>query len=210
MEAIKIFDGAWHLPGALSLFEQKRLVKIYKAMQMDMYVPKVKSGNYMNLQMNCLGWHWNAVDYKYHQVRTEIDDQPVKPIHSELIRIAKQPSEQLFPYHNPSWDICLCNYYGPGSTLGLHKDNSESEKALAIGHPVVSFSVGASCIFRVGGLTRSAPSQDIRLKSGDIFIFGEESRLRLHGITKIFSNEARIPFGKSLGNGRINFTLRKL
>lgn len=206
---VEIFPGAWHFPKALSFLQQKRLVKIYKTMKEDMYIPRVKSGNYMNLKMNCLGWHWNAIDYGYYSIRNDIDNQPVKPVQPELIAIAKPYSEQVFPYHNPNWDICLCNYYDRKSALGLHKDNSETADALMIGHPVVSFSVGASCIFRVGGLARNSEHKDVRLDSGDVFIFGGDSRLRYHGITKILP-DVNVPFGSFIADGRINFTLRKL
>ncbi|HVI40122.1 MAG TPA: alpha-ketoglutarate-dependent dioxygenase AlkB [Anaerovoracaceae bacterium] len=206
----EIFPGAWHLPGALSLLQQKRLIRLFKNHQEDLYIPKVKSGSYMNLQMGSFGWHWNAIDYKYYKTRNDVDDRPVADMLPEIVDTAKPFSLAKFPYHNPDWDICLFNYYSPGSTLGMHRDNSESDTALSIGHPVVSFSVGASCIFRVGGLSRSSEYQDIRLSSGDVFIFGGESRLRFHGITKIFGYEDRVPFSKSLNCGRINFTLRKL
>ena len=210
MNKIEIFPGTWHFPNALSLLQQKKLIRFFKSMKDDLYIPKIKSGNYMNLQMGSLGWHWNAIDYKYYKTRNDVDDLPVKDIEPFLIELAKPYSLEVFPYHYPDWDICLFNYYSPGSTLGMHRDNSESDAALSIGHPVVSFSVGASCIFRVGGLSRSAEYQDVRLKSGDVFIFGGESRLRFHGITKIFGFEGRVPFSKSLHCGRINFTLRKL
>lgn len=205
---IEVFPGAWHFPSAISFLEQKKLIHLFKNLQQDLYVPSTKYGK-MNLQMNCLGWHWNAIDYKYYKVRNDVDGKSVERVPESLSGLGSRYSSYIFPYHNPIWDICICNFYIPGATLGMHRDNSESERALSLGHPVVSISIGATCTFRVGGLTRNAPQKDVLLKSGDVFIFGEDARLCYHGVPKIHQ-DGKIPFGKSLNNGRINFTLRKM
>jgi alkylated DNA repair protein (DNA oxidative demethylase) len=154
------------------------------------------------------------VDYGYHDSRVDIDQQDVKVVHPLLTTLAARFAQGCFPEHAAQWDIALCNYYGPTSTLGLHQDNSESATQLKAGHPVVSFSVGASCNFLLGGLTRKSPTQEVRLNSGDVLIFGGPSRLRYHGVSKIYHPEhhtdARIPFMQALQGGRLNFTLRKL
>ena len=43
--------------------------------------------------------------------------------------------------------------------------------------------------------------------SGDLFVFGGESRLAHHGVTKVMSGTA--PAGCGLKRGRINITLRE-
>ena len=89
----------------------------------------------------------------------------------------------------------------------MHVDNSETQDSLR-GKPIVSFSVGASCIFTFGGFNRRDSGLDIRLDSGDAFIFGGASRLRYHGVSKILTTAN--PFNDDLNGGRLNFTLRKL
>lgn len=206
----EIFDGAFHLENALSKEEQSLLFQIYFDTKEEFYIPKLRNGSSMNLQMNCLGKHWNAIDYKYYATRTDVDNKPVKTIPKDLISIARRLTYKLFPYHSPYWDICIINYYDNKSSLGMHRDNSESIQALDIGHPVVSFSIGVPAIFRVGGLARQSESKDINLSSGDVFILGGPSRMRYHGILKINSSfTEEISYVKELNGGRVNFTLRK-
>lgn len=196
---IEVVDGVFHFPKALIDLEETDLRAIADAHKHEFYVPKIKSGHYMNLQMASFGKHWNAIDYKYYDTRNDIDDKPVNPVPGRLANMARQFSLEAFPYHNPSWDICLMNRYEPGSTLGMHQDNSESVGALEIGHPVVSFSIGSSCIFRIGGKVRAGIYHDIQLGSGDVVVFGGKARLNYHGIVKVNGPEPRI-----------NFTLRKM
>ncbi len=211
----EVKKGVFIFPQALSWLEQKTLIKLYKNMQADMYVPELKSGFKMNLKMNCLGSHWSAKDYKYYSIREDVDKQPIKTVDPLLINLAAKFNKLCFPEHDSDWNIAICNYYKTNSTLGVHQDNSESKETLNSGHPVVSFSVGASCNFKIGGLYRKDPTQDIILQSGDVLIFGNESRLIYHGISKMINNQnkylnSKIPFEKSLDSGRINFTLRKM
>jgi alkylated DNA repair protein (DNA oxidative demethylase) len=202
-----IFDGVYHFPNAISDWEQCELVALFKKHQQQVYVPKLKSGHSMNLDMTCFGKHWSAIDYKYHDCRVDFDQEPVAEMPPALNRIATRFSLQCFPEHETVWDIALMNFYRRVSTLGLHQDNSESPATLAAGHPVVSFSVGAGSIFRIGGLSRKDPHRDITLNNGDVLIFGGSSRLRYHGITKILDQDH--PFMDELSGGRVNFTLRK-
>ncbi len=209
----ELVPGVFLFPAGLNFWEQKALIRLYQKNKHEMYVPRLRSGHNMNLQMNCFGQHWSAIDYKYHTSRIDVDHKEVKTVHPLLISLAQKFNSYCFPEHAADWDIALCNYYGVNSTLGLHQDNSESAIQLKTGHPVVSFSIGASCEFILGGLTRKSPAQKFCLNSGDVLIFGGVSRLRYHGVGRIYSqsqhSESRIPFSKSLDHGRLNFTLRK-
>lgn len=206
---IQISEGTFHYPAALSLFEQKSLVKSFLKIQDTFYIPTLRSGHAMNLKMTCLGSHWSAKDYRYHDTRTDVDKKPVLPINETLISLAAKFCQKSFPKYDKGWDVVICNYYEPKSTLGLHKDNSESLDSLEDGDPIVSFSIGATCDFQFGGVVRSDLIKNIKLTSGDVFVFGGSDRLKYHGVKKIHSM-ARSPFGSFLKNGRLNFTLRKL
>lgn len=208
MKCEKVYEETFHYQAGLSYWEQKSLVKMYLQMQDTLYVPKLKSGHSMNLKMTCLGSHWSAKDYHYHEVRKDIDNQPVLPFNPTLTKLADRFLRASFPSYSHGLDIAICNYYAPSSTLGLHKDNSESKESLDRGDPIVSFSVGASCDFQMGGLNRYDPLKTIKLNSGDVLVFGGSDRLRYHGVNKIHRSDA--PFQKFLNHGRINFTLRKL
>jgi len=66
--------------------------------------------------------------------------------------------------------------------MGGHVDDGEEAHEC----PVVSFSLGPSCIFLVGGLTKDIEPLPLILTSGDVLILGGPSRLKFHGIPKVF------------------------
>ncbi len=86
--------------------------------------------------------------------------------------------------------------------MGLHQDRDEAD----FDAPVVSISLGDSCLFRVGGLKRSGPTHTFRLSSGDALVLGGDSRLAFHGVDRIYPGTSRLlPEG-----GRINLTMRRV
>lgn len=103
--------------------------------------------------------------------------------------------------YNP--DVAIINYYPPGSTMGMHQDAEEKINA-----PIVSLSIGESANFRLGNSeTRTKPYQDVRLASGDLFVFEGPARWAFHAVTKIYPGTA--PAYWQLVGGRINITLRE-
>jgi len=108
---------------------------------------------------------------------------------------------ELAGYADPP-EACLINFYAAGAKMGLHQDRDE----LDFDAPVVSISLGDACLFRVGGHQRSAPTQAVRLSSGDAVVLGGEARLAFHGVDRIYPGTSRLlPEG-----GRINLTLRRV
>jgi len=74
--------------------------------------------------------------------------------------------------------------------------------------PVVSLSIGASCLFRFGNTSgRSRPWTDVQLESGDLFVFGGPARLAYHGVPKTIAGTGDPDTG--LPSGRLNITLRE-
>lgn len=99
-------------------------------------------------------------------------------------------------------ECCLVNLYRPGARMGLHQDRDEA----ALDVPVVSLSLGDEVQFRIGGPMRCDPTQSLRLKSGDLLVFGGPARLAFHGVDRIVAGSSRlIP-----GGGRLNLTLRRV
>lgn len=204
----EISPDVWLFEKGLDLWQQKKLVRIFLKDKDQFYTPKLKSGHSMKLKMLCYGRHWNAKDYQYYPTRSDVDDAAVEPVPQVINTIAQPFSEAAFPNHDPNWDICILNHYTKYSSLGLHKDDSESPESLEAGHPVISFSIGAACNFSLGGKNRYDPVENIKLTSGDILVFGNSSRLRYHGITKV-NCDTSAPFARFIDFGRLNFTLRK-
>lgn len=194
LEGVIVFENG------LDLDQQAILRKIYEQNKELLYRPTLRSGHQMNLQMLCFGKHWSAKDYRYHNDRIDVDQKLTPAMPDDLEKIANKFSLQSFPSYIPTWNIAIMNYYNATSTLGMHVDNSESEKTLRMGHPVVSFSLGAESIFRIGGLQKTDPTIDIVLRNGDVLVMGGPARLRYHGIVKVMTDKYI---------ERINFTLRK-
>jgi DNA alkylation damage repair protein AlkB len=202
-----IVPGAVHLAHHLTRDEQRdiaaRCLEL-GAGDAGFYTPIVRGGHPMSVRMLCLGRHWNARTYSYEDVRSDIDGRSAPPIPEELVRLAVRAGAAAgFPF---TPDMCIVNWYGAASKMGLHQDKDESPESIAQGFPVVSFSIGDTARFLFGGLRRRDPVDKILLESGDVFVFGGAARLRYHGVTGILpgSAPADLPF-----DGRLNLTFRK-
>lgn len=219
----QIAPGAVHVPGWLSHDEQRHLVQACR----DWAKPPagirhtvMPSGGVMSVQTVCLGWHW--VPYKY--LPTADDGTPVKPFPGWLAELGRRavadacadldPGQVVpgkgddslsTPAISASYrpDVALVNFYDGQAKMGMHVDKDERSPA-----PVVSLSLGATCVFRFGNPAgRSRPWQDIQLESGDLFVFGGESRFAYHGVLKTLPGTDRPEVG--LPSGRLNITLRE-
>ncbi len=97
--------------------------------------------------------------------------------------------------------------YTETSKLGLHQDSAESASSIAAGRPVVTISLGDSCIFRFGNNeTRTRPWTDLELRSGDLFVFGGATRLAYHGVVRTLTGTAPPELG--LEGTRLSVTVR--
>lgn len=200
----EVAAGAVQLPGWLPLDRQAFLVEEFRAWA-DGPVPPAAAkvrGHEMSVRTVCLGWHWQP--YRYTRVATNVNGQPVLPMPRWLVTLGREALESVGHPAAQSYepDTALINFYDGRARMGMHQDKDEVADA-----PVVSLSVGDSCRFRFGNpQTRGRPYVDLELASGDLFVFGGESRLAYHGVTKILPGTA--PDGCGLAAGRINITLR--
>jgi alkylated DNA repair protein (DNA oxidative demethylase) len=198
-ERTEVAPGAVHVPGWLSLDEQRRLVEACREWARPpagMRATRLPGGGVMSVRTVCLGWHW--VPYRYSRVAEDVDGAPVKPFPGWLADLGRRAAGD--GYHP---DVALINFYDGAAKMGMHAD--KDEKSLA---PVVSLSLGDSCVFRFGNTgNRGRPWTDVLLESGDLFIFGGPSRLAYHGVPKTMPGTG--PAGIGLAAGRLNITLRE-
>lgn len=203
----EIAPGAKHFKRYLSDDEQRavaaRCLEL-GAGDTGFYTPIVRGGKPMSVRMLCLGRHWNALTYRYEEVRSDRDARPVPPLPDDLAALARRIA--LAAGFAMAPDICIVNWYGAGSRMGLHQDKDESPESLAQGVPVVSVSIGDTALFRMGGLARREPVQTIPLESGDAFVFGGPARLRYHGVARILPGTGPASLGF---DGRLNLTFRQ-
>jgi alkylated DNA repair protein (DNA oxidative demethylase) len=165
-----------------------------------LYTPRMpKTGRPMSVRMtNCgtLGWVTDERGYRYQACHPETD-RPWPPIPDILLDAWRD----LADYAHPP-EACLINYYNAGAKMGLHQDRDEDD----FDAPVVSLSLGDTCLFRIGGTKRSDPTRSVRLASGDAVVLGDDARLAFHGVDRIMPGTSTLlPDG-----GRINVTMRRV
>jgi DNA oxidative demethylase len=165
-----------------------------------LFTPRMpKSGKPFSVRMtNCgpLGWVSDARGYRYQETHPDTG----KPW-PKMPEILLRAWNDLSGYPHPP-EACLVNYYAPGTKMGLHQDRDEQD----FDAPVVSLSLGDTCLFRVGGLKRSDTTRSFRLSSGDALVLGGESRLAFHGVDRILPGTSTL----LEEGGRINLTLRRV
>ncbi len=202
MPDIRPLSGFRLVPGYLDRPAQEALLAALLAVfaSAPVYRPRMpKSGKPLSVRMsNCgpLGWVTDESGYRYQPMHPETGE-PWPPMPA----IVTDAWKALAAYPHPP-ESCLINYYGPAAKMGLHQDRDERDLAA----PVVSLSLGDTCLFRIGGTKRSDPTRTLRLASGDAVVLGGEARLAFHGVDRI------VPGTSTLlrEGGRINLTLRRV
>jgi alkylated DNA repair protein (DNA oxidative demethylase) len=199
---ITLAPGLTYTPDYLDCAAQERLLAAVEAVitAAPLFTPRMpRTGKPFSVRMtNCgaLGWVSDERGYRYQPTHPETGASwPALP------DIVLQAWRDLSGYPHPP-DACLINLYEPGARMGLHQDRDEE----AFDAPVVSLSLGATAIFRIGGLERRDPTRSIRLRSGDAVAFGGPSRLVFHGIDRLIPGTSDLV----AEGGRINLTLRKV
>lgn len=197
-----IQPGLTFLPGHLGADEQQALLGEIEAVvtQAPLFTPRMpRTGKPFSVRMtNCgqLGWVSDESGYRYQPTHPETKE-PWPAMPARLAALWADISG-----YRAAPEACLVNVYDARARMGLHQDRDEGD----LSAPVVSVSLGDTCLFRAGGTTRMAPTRSFRLASGDVVVLGGESRLAFHGVDRIIAGTSRlVP-----GGGRINLTLRRV
>jgi alkylated DNA repair protein (DNA oxidative demethylase) len=166
--------------------------------------PRMPNGAPFSTRAVCLGWHWYP--YRYSRTCDDSDGAPVKPFPELLTRLGDEACRATgFP--SVAYDAAIINFYDQQAKLGLHQDKIEGKEVIAAGSPVVTISLGDTCVFRLGNVHKpTRPYVDIPLASGDLLVFGGESRLAYHGVPRVHPGTG--PSRLALA-GRISVTLRQ-
>jgi alkylated DNA repair protein (DNA oxidative demethylase) len=219
--------GVVQLPGWLGPAGQRRLLDACRGWARPpagLRTVRTPGGGVMSVRQVCLGLHWapvrrcprcgravranpacpgpHAYPYAYLDTVADGDGAPVKPFPQWLGELAHRAVEAAYGRRGTEpYDIALVNFYAAGAHMGLHQDADERSSA-----PVVSLSLGDSCVFRLGTAeSRGRPWTDLELHSGDLLVFGGPARLAYHGVPRTRPGSAPPELGLA---GRLNLTLR--
>jgi DNA oxidative demethylase len=190
------------IPGYLDRTQQEELVAAVREIVRwaPLFTPVMpRTGKPFSVRMtNCgpLGWVSDRGGYRY-QATHPTTGGPWPPMPDLVLRAWAE-----FADYPAAPQACLVNHYDPLARMGLHQDRDEEDFAA----PVMSFSLGATCRFRIGGTTRAAPTCSFALASGDLLVLAGAARLAFHGVDRILSGTSTLlPDGS-----RINLTLRRV
>ncbi|WP_158809157.1 alpha-ketoglutarate-dependent dioxygenase AlkB [Beijerinckia sp. L45] len=199
---LSLAPGLLYVPGYFDRDEQAALLDQLRGILADapLFQPVMpKTGTPFSVRMsNCgpLGWVSDRNGYRY---------QPMHPVTARpwptMPALARRAWADLGDYPDPS-DACLINYYDRDARMGLHQDRDEEGFAA----PVVSLSLGDTCVFRYGSTERRGPTKSLKLSSGDAIVLGGAARLAFHGVDRILGGSSTL----LAEGGRFNLTLRRV
>ncbi|OWK23442.1 dioxygenase [Rhizobium yanglingense] len=199
----ELSTGVRHFPEYLDRARQEAFVEMIRGIvaEAPLFVPVMPStGKPMSVRMsNCgpLGWVTDKERGYRYQSTHPVTGRPWPAMPDVLLDIWNDVSECEKPPQ-----ACLINFYSDDARMGLHQDRDEQD----LKAPVVSISLGNSCLFRIGGLSRTDRTQSVKLASGDIVVLGGEGRLCFHGVDRIYPATSTL----LKNGGRINLTLRRV
>ncbi|MFC4606428.1 alpha-ketoglutarate-dependent dioxygenase AlkB family protein [Streptomyces maoxianensis] len=225
-ERAVVAPGAVHVPGWLPVGRQRELVEACRGWArgpVPIRHTVLPGGGVMSVRTVCLGWHWQP--YRYSRTADDVNGARVAEFPDWLVELGRAALAVACEMDGPNGavmtagaaedgaefgagrrytpDTALINFYDGAARMGMHRDKEERS-----GAPVVSLSIGDTCVFRFGNTeTRGRPYTDVELASGDLFVFGGSSRFAYHGVPKVYPGTADPATGMS--SGRLNITLRE-
>ncbi|MDO5619724.1 alpha-ketoglutarate-dependent dioxygenase AlkB family protein [Kocuria sp.] len=217
----EVASGAVHVPDWLSLEQQVQLVALCRTWVVGpdkLRHRRLPGGGVMSAQSMVLGHSWSRSWFESGQ-RTGIafgggatatESTPAHDLPPELVTLGRHAIREAYGSDSPEASTfhpttALINFYDANAHMGMHQDLDETGD-----DPIVSISLGDTCVFRLGGCeNRGQPYQDIELRSGDLFVFGRESRWAYHGVPAVRAGTGSPALGMRHG-GRLNITLRRI
>lgn len=196
-------NGIHLIPGYLDRAAQESLIGEVRGVvaRAPLFRPEMpRTGKPMSVRMtNCgpLGWVTDrSGGYRYQETHP-VTGEPWPAMTPGILRIWEELSSWPYPP-----EACLINFYSQDARMGMHQDRDEED----LSAPVVSISLGDTCLFRVGEKTREGRTASFKLNSGDALVMAGPGRLCFHGVDRIYPDTSTL----LKKGGRINLTLRRV
>jgi DNA oxidative demethylase len=177
-DAVELQPNVWLLPAFVPLLFADELLAFLQSNDRLRHM-SVPGGYSMSVAMTSLGdWGWvsDRDGYRYSAVDPASRERwPLMP--DAWLALAKSAA-QIGGWNDFRPDSCLINRYDEGSKMGEHRDDTERDFSA----PIVSVSLGADCIFFIGGMRRGEPKRNITLQHRDVMVWGDDARLLYHGV----------------------------
>lgn len=211
--------GFFVMPNYLDIQEQKHLIDqaLNSYTNSDLYVnnvvsldPTKKTDGYVkNIRWSQLGeeYDWKTVSYGKNKKNNFPEDlkQKVCEIVHKVSKL--EINNNIVKYNDYNPEIAFVNYYPVGTGMFAHQDKSEK----TFDRPLVSISLGCSCIFLIGDETRDTKPYAFKLHSGDVVLMTGKSRLAFHGVPKIFDDlPEELKDIENMDKLRININVRQV
>eukprot|EP01127_Copromyxa_protea_P001833 TRINITY_DN11742_c0_g1_i1.p1 TRINITY_DN11742_c0_g1~~TRINITY_DN11742_c0_g1_i1.p1 ORF type:complete len:271 (-),score=45.07 TRINITY_DN11742_c0_g1_i1:162-974(-) len=196
-------DGLVYFPNALSMEEQKWIIDVSFAIGKT---SEQSRGFYTTTPSGMMALN-QVTRGRVIKHGSEFPDR-FKPLVEKFVKKARMVDKTM-PDMEPN--TVLMNYYQEGATFKWHKD---SEDPLLIktkeGRPIVSFSVGMSCTFGYKNHYDDVEYKTVQLNSGDVLLFGGESRMIVHSVVNVIPRSMPGPLMSKMRTGRLNLTVRDI
>eukprot|EP00300_Choanocystis_sp_HF-7_P001797 c11437_g1_i1.p1 GENE.c11437_g1_i1~~c11437_g1_i1.p1 ORF type:complete len:225 (-),score=37.94 c11437_g1_i1:104-778(-) len=125
---------------------------------------------------------WATLGLQYNWTTRQYMQDASPPIPAMVEQLANKISSLVGVYVKP--EAGLINYYRPYDTLCGHVDDAEQ----ALDMPIISASLGCSCIFLIGRETREVAPIPLVLESGDVIVMSGPCRMFYHGVPRIIED----------------------
>lgn len=196
-KGLKLLPGYLDRTGQEALLEEIRK----RTAKAPLFTPRMpRTGKPMTVRMTNfgpLGWVTDKEHGYRYQPQHPTTGKPWPDIPEILLEIWHEHANCDVPP-----EACLVNYYEPDAKMGLHQDRDEQN----FDAPVLSISLGDTCLFRYGGENRNDPTKSFKLESGDVMLLSGPSRLIFHGVDRLYPGTSTL----LKREGRINLTLRRV
>lgn len=125
---------------------------------------------------------WATLGYQYNWTERSYSKSNFVPFPARLSAFARELALRCSSGFDMHAEAAIVNFYPEGQVMGGHQDDGEE----ALESPVVSLSIGSPCVFLLGGRDKDEAPLALLLRSGDVLILGGESRLRYHGVPRVW------------------------